>query len=145
MKAKVALLAVLMALCLPAAPVSAEEKPAKFENVSWARLEFLKFKPGKRVRAGEILEYNFAPARRDAGLPQAQGLHLATGEWDMIYVYPMQGGPNEMEWEVSPEDIAFETALRKRIGEKKADALLAEWQSLVERQVRQIAHIHANW
>lgn len=121
------------------------EEPFKFENVTWDRVEFLKFKPGKRIRAGEILQYNFTPARLDAGLPPAQGLHLATGEWDMIYVYPMSGGPTDMIWEVSPEDVAFEAALRKRFGAAKAGELLTEWQTLIERQERQIAHVHRNW
>jgi hypothetical protein len=136
----------LLIACLPLSAASAQEdKPTQFQNVTWDQIIYLKFKPGKRVRAGEILEYNFAPARRAAGLPQAQGIHFATGQWDMMYVYPMRGGPSDLVWEVSPEDVAFEAALRKQFGEAKAKALLDEWRSIVEREEHQIAHVHADW
>jgi hypothetical protein len=126
------------------APLQAEE-PLKFQNVTWHQIVFLKFKPGTRVRAGEILEYEFVPARRAAGLPTPSGMHFASGGWDMIYDYPMRGGPSDLIWEVSPDDLALEAALAKKDGVDKAKALLSEWRSLIDREEHQIAHVHADW
>lgn len=141
---RMVLLAAAAALCVPTVATAQELKPERIENVSWHMVEMIKFKPGKRERAMEIIENYFAPA--DAGAGQVIDLHFDTGEWDAVVVFPMKGGPADLTWATSPEDVQWMTALAAKAGGMdKAQALLTEWDTLVERSVSHVAHRHPNW
>ena len=138
--------AALAALCVPSSAAAQEMMPERIENVSWHMVEMVKFRPGKRERAMEIIENYFAPADRDAGGGQIIDLHFDTGEWDAIVAFPMSGGPNDLTWATSPEEIKWMSALAAKAGgADQARALLTEWDTLVERSQRHVAHRHPNW
>ena len=143
---KLLLAAAAIGLALPAAPAIAQEGPQRMENVTWARVVLTKFKQGKRERAAEIIRDYFAKADGMTGKNSGiHGIHLNTGEWDMMYVFPMEGGPNDMTWATSPDDIAWMAQLTKLAGgADKAQALLEEFDSLVARETSYIGHAHTD-
>lgn len=144
---KLALVPVLFALSI-AVPANAQDlKPERMTDVTWHMVEFLKFQPGKRARGMEMIEKYFAAADRDLGREgQVVDVHFNTGEWDSIVIFPMSGGPGDLSWAMSPDDVKWMTALAKRTGGMdQARALLAEWDTLLAAQARQVAHRHPKW
>ena len=140
---KLAMLAALAVVCVPMSASAQEMKAERMQNVSFHSVEMIKFKPGKRARAMEIIRDYFVPADKAAGGGQVIDLHLQTGPWDAIVVFPMSGGPADMSWQTSPDEIKWMTALgQKAGGADKAKALLAEWDTLVERSEDHVAHQH---
>ena len=137
------------AVCLCASGAAAQEmKAERMKDVSFHSVEFVKFHAGKRERAMEIVEKYFAPADRDmtGGQSTVIDLHMMTGPWDAIVVFPMNGGPGDMSWATSPDDIKWMEALGKRAGgADKAKALLDEWNTLVARSEEHVAHRHPKW
>ena len=102
-----------------ALPVAAQElKAEREENVTYYRVEMVKFHHGKRARAAELVDKYFAPADRDVG-GAVIDLHLMTGDWDFITMFPMSGGPADLTYTTSPNDVRWMTALRKRAGGAK--------------------------
>lgn len=118
-------------------------KAQKRQDVTYQSVEFLRFKPGKRERAGEIVEKYFAPASRASKTPEPVEYHLDSGEWDYVLFFPLKGGMADLEWETAPDDIAWMTSLNQIAGgEQQGRALLAEWDSLIERRIKAISHHH---
>lgn len=136
----------LAVLCVPATVSAQEMTPERIKDVTWHMVELVKFHPGKRERAMEIIENYFAPADRDAGGGNVIDLHLDTGEWDAIVAFPMNGGPADLTWGTSPDEIKWMNALAVRAGGMdKARALLTEWDTLVASSENHVAHRHPKW
>ena len=130
------------ALCVPSLASAQEMKAERMTGVHWVMVNMVKFLPGKRERAAEIVEKYFYKAGNDVG-GSVIDIHLNTGSWDFITVFPMEGGPGDMSWETSPSDIRFMTALAKYTGGVDgAKKLLAEYQTLISREEKNIAHRH---
>jgi hypothetical protein len=129
-------------LAAPAVVSAQELKAEREENVTYYRVEMVKFHHGKRPRAAEIVDKYFAPADRDLG-GTVIDLHLMTGDWDFITMFPMSGGPADLSYTTSPDDVRWMTALRKRAGGvEAAQKLVDEWDTLVAKREWQVAHIH---
>ena len=140
----------LAAPCVPcvaqaqAQPQSSEMKAERQAGVHWVSIDFVKFLPGKRARAAEIVEGPFTLASNEIG-GGVIDLHLNTGEWDFITVFPLEGGPGDLTWATSPVDVRFMNALAKHAGGVEgARKLLAEFDTLVARTERHVAHRHDN-
>jgi len=132
------------ALCVPSFATAQEMKAERAQGTRWVMVEMVKFLPGKRERAAEIAEGPFTNASNDIG-GGVIDLHLNTGEWDFITVFPMAGGPSDLTWQTSPVDIQFMNALAKHAGSMDAaKKLLTEWDTLVARTERHVAHRHDN-
>ena len=125
------------------APVIAQElKAEREENVTYYRIEMVKFHHGKRARAAELVDKYFAPADRDVG-GTVVDLHLMTGDWDFITMFPMTGGPADLTYTTSPDDVRWMTALRKRAGgADAAKKLTDEWDTLVAKREWHVGHTH---
>lgn len=132
------------ALCVPSLAAAQELKAERVEGTHWVMVEMVKFLPGKRPRAAEMAEGPFTKASNDIG-GGVIDLHMNTGEWDFITVFPMAGGPGDLSWETSPNDVRFMNALAKYAGGMDgAKKLIAEWDTLVARTERHVAHRHDN-
>ena len=134
------------AACLPALahaqPATADLKAERAQNLSYWYVDMVKFKPGKRQRAAELVEQFFRPIDKEMG-GQSIDIHMGTGEWDYITLFPMPGGPVDLTWLTSPDDVRFMTLLAKRAGSMEAaQKIVDEWDSLVLRQEDHIAHTH---
>ena len=136
--------AALSALAVPSVATAQEMKAERAQGTKWVMVEMVKFLPGKRDRAAEIAEGPFTQASNDIG-GGVIDLHLNTGEWDFITVFPMAGGPGDLSWQTSPVDVQFMNALAKRVGGMDAAMnLFKEWDTLVASRERHVAHRHDN-
>lgn len=136
--------AAVAALCVPSLVSAQEPKAERAVGTKWVMVEMVKFLPGKRPRAAEIVEGPFTKASNDIG-GGVIDLHFDTGEWDFITVFPMEGGPADLTWQTSPTDILFMKALAKYAGGAEgAKKLFEEWDTLIAKKERHIAHRHDN-
>ncbi len=103
-------------------------------------VDMVKFLPGKRARAREIVEKYFGKAGNDIG-GGVIDLNMDTGPWDAITIFPLEGGPGDMSWETSPVNIRFMAALANHAGGMDgAKKVFAEWDTLVSREEKHLAH-----
>jgi len=135
--------AALAALWIPVGAASAQElKAERAQNVRYWWVEMVKFHAGKRDRAGELVEQYFAPVDKEMG-GQDIDIHMTTGEWDFITLFPMTGGPADISWLTSPDEVKFMNLLAKRAGGMDAAKKLTdEWDTLVAKRVVNVAHSH---
>jgi hypothetical protein len=142
-------LAVTAALTMFAVPVSAqddEEGPmTQGDDARYVSATYVKFKPGKRERAFEIIAEHFMPAGEKAGTPGPLGvIHFQTGEWDAIFVWKLEGGMADLEWYRSPDNIKWYAALAEQEGGKEAAGeLMGEYRSLIAEAQTEVGHYHA--
>ena len=142
----IAVAAAIAALCIPCAALaqaqSEQLKPERAENVRYWWVNMVKFHSGKRDRAGELVEKYFTPVDKEIGA-QVIDVHMTTGEWDYITLFPMSGGPSDIGWLTSPDEVKFMNALAKRVGGMAAAKKLTdEFDSLVARRENHVAHTH---
>lgn len=138
----VALSLCIASVAVPSSTVAQDMKVEREANVTYHRVEMVKFHHGKRPRAAELVDKYFAPTDREMG-GTVIDLHLMTGEWDFITLFPMSGGPDDLTYTTSPDDVRFMTALAKRAGgAEAAKKLIEEWDTLVEKREWQIGHTH---
>ncbi len=127
---------------VPSSVIAQEMKVEREANVTYYRVEMVKFLHGKRPRAAELVDKYFAPTDREMG-GTVIDLHLMTGDWDFITLFPMSGGPTDLTYTTSPEDVRFMTLLAKRAGGMEAAKKLTdEWDTLVAKREWQIGHTH---
>ncbi len=139
--------AAALALALVFMPAAAQaQDAAQAEEVTWASVTMTRFHTGKRDRALEIIKDYFAKADRMSGVDSGvHGIHLDTGEWDVIYVFPMKGGPGDLAKRNSPEGEKWMAEMIKLAGSKEAaEKLMAEFDTLIAAQVTQIGHAHSD-
>lgn len=136
--------AVAAVLFVPAPLMAQQEEMAKaekHENASWYAIEHIDFKPGQAEAALEIIKEHYAPAGAEAGTPgPVMHLEHRTGEWDLTVIWHMKGGPGDMEWKRSPDDVKWEEKFVEMVGgEKKAKEIGEEFASYVARSNTMIA------
>jgi hypothetical protein len=114
-----------------------EMKAKKFENPQWKTVTFIKFKSGKSDRAREIIRNYYEKAAQKASVSSPiMALDLVTGEWDMMVVWDMKGGIEEMNWEISPDNVKWMAALNEIAGGgDKAKAILDEFSGLIDKEI----------
>jgi hypothetical protein len=112
----------------------AQMQAKKYDNPQWKSIVFIQFKDGKMDRAREIITNYFVKAAEKAGTPQPSlATELVTGEWNMMVVWDMKG-IEEMNWQTSPNDVKWMTAMNEIAGgADKTKAIMDEWSSLIVR------------
>lgn len=116
-----------------------EVKPVKFENVTWHNVVLVNFKPGKVARAKEIMK-QYQAAGDAAKLKGPERYWMETGEYDMMLVWTMEGGPADLEWDRSPNGIKWRTEMIKQLGSDEAvKKLQEEYSSLVDNSTNYIS------
>lgn len=113
----------------------AQMQAKKYDNPQWKSIVFIQFKDGKMDRAREIITNYFVKAAEKAGTPQPSlATELVTGEWNMMVVWDMKEGIEEMNWQTSPNDVKWMTAMNEIAGgADKTKAIMDEWSSLIAR------------
>jgi len=135
------------ALCLPfaATPALAEHhemaKPELLEQ-NWYRILYLKFHPNNGQRIREINEM-FGKASKASGRDEPFIMHMNTGNWDWALFFRMKHGIQQMGWKERPGSEAWNKALAELAGgEEEANAIWAEWRSMIADSTVQIGHNH---
>jgi len=113
----------------------AEEAPApkKHQNVDWYRLVHVDYKPGKTDDALKLIREHFAPAGAAAGTPApVMSLVHESGPWNATWIWLLSGGPADLEWDVSPNNLKWMAALAEQEGGmEKAQQQLSQYNDLV--------------
>lgn len=113
---KTCLLLLAVALLLPAAAAVAQDmEPTKYEG-TWYQVITVDFKPGMRDRALQHIAENFAPAGMASGTGPDMILIHHSGDHDMTLVWKMKGGPADLEWDRSPDDVRWAKAMAEQHG-----------------------------
>lgn len=123
--------------------LSAQEPVAKkYDSPEWKSVVMVDYHSGKLGRALEIIDDHFEKAAAKAGTNSPMRLVMETGEYDVLLIWDMKGGLDEMNWERSPENIKWWNALSKlEGGEDKAQALMNEYQSLIRSGKSELAMV----
>lgn len=142
---KTAALTLVIGLCSQPlmAQTQTDPKPEakRIENPEWRSVVMIKYHPGKMKRAMEIVDDHFrkATAKADAPLPELE-VRMTTGEWDVMIVWRMETGIDDLNWETSPNNVKFQIALAElEGGADKAKALREEYNALIMETRRDIA------
>lgn len=111
----------LIVLFLGSSVVFAQEdvKPVKHENVTWHRIVLVNYKPGQVSRAKEIIT-QYEAAGDAANLKGPERYWMETGEYDLMLVWTMEGGPSDLEWDRSPNGIKWRNQMIKQLGSEEA-------------------------
>lgn len=142
-----AALAAFTMFTVPAAAQDDEDGPMTMgDDARYVSATVVKYKPGKRERALEIIADHFVPAGEKAGTPGPLGvIHYQTGEWDALFVWNLEGGMADLEWYRSEDNIKWFAALAEQEGGKEAAGeLVAEYRSLVDEAETDVGHYHAD-
>ncbi|MFZ1688281.1 MAG: hypothetical protein WAU70_12700 [Flavobacteriales bacterium] len=141
---KIAVLALFVGLC--AQPAFAQTQPEKneakrIEDAKWRSVVMIKYHAGKMKRAMEIVDEHFRKASAKAGTPLPElEVRMTTGEWDVMVVWLLTGGIDDLNWETSPDNVKFLDALAAQEGGMdKAKALREEYNGLISNSQRDIA------
>lgn len=125
-----------------ATPMLAQDnmEPKKLDDPQWRSVVMLKFHAGKMKRAMELVD-EFQKVTAKAGTPEPEmQVRMATGEWDMMVVWRMEGGISDMDWDTSPNNIKWRKAGIEHFGsEEKMRAAWEEYRSLIADSKRDIA------
>lgn len=128
----------------PAVAQESENGTVRLENVTIVEIVHVSFKPGARTRAMEIIDNYFVPASEAAATPGPMHVyHFDTGMWDMILVWEMKGGFDDLMWYVSTEELKWRAAVAQIAGgEEEGKAIWDEYISLVARAHNEVGHVH---
>ena len=76
------------------------------------------------------------------GRDEPMGFHMETGEWDMVVVFKMHDGIQQMGWASNPRGAEWNAELARQLGgEDKAREDWQKYLSLVANSRSEIAHI----
>ncbi|MDH5261813.1 MAG: hypothetical protein OEX74_10385 [Gammaproteobacteria bacterium] len=113
------------------------------DDAVYGRVVVVKFKPGMRADAMQIIAEHFMPAGKKAGLPAPWAFHFQTGEWDAAFTWKLEGGMKDLEWYRSPNNIKFMEALAEQEGSMEAaEAIWAKYDSMVANSRAEVGHWH---
>ena len=114
------------------------------EDAKYVETTVIKFKPGKRERAMEIIAEYFVKASEKAGTAGPMlVIHMQTGNWDIAAVWELAGGTADLQWYRSPDNIKWREALNEIAGgEEEAAAIMKEYGSSVADSLSNIGHYH---
>ena len=114
------------------------------DDARYLSITHVKFKPGQRESAMQLITEHFKPAGAKAGTPgPIMEIHYQTGKWDAAFVWEMAGGMKDLEWYRSPNDVKWWEALSEiEGGADKAEAVWADYISKVASAVTEVGHHH---
>lgn len=107
------------------------QKPKKYENVTWCKVVKIDFKPGQTWRAKQIIKM-YEAAGVEAGTKGPEKYWFSTGKYDVMVIWKMEDGPGDMEWSLTEDNIKWRNAMIKQVGsEEKFKEIQKEYSSLV--------------
>lgn len=110
-----------------------EPKAEKHENPEWFRIDYVDFHPGMADKANGIIDEFFVKASKKAGtaLP-AMNFQTYSGDNDLIIIWKMQDGIEELNWKLSPDNLKWWNAMMEICGgNDEAEAKMQEYYACV--------------
>jgi hypothetical protein len=119
-----------------------EAETREMRDQDWHSVTYVRYHAGKRTRAVEIMDM-FLKATEASGREAPTIIHFDTGNWDMVRINPMEEGIAQMGWQDRAREKAWWDAFVKVAGgADEADALWAEYPTLIAERGREIGHTH---
>lgn len=137
--------AAVFVFSVPAVAQDDDEGPVtQGDDAKYLSITHVKFKPGQRESAMEIIAEHFVPAGEKAGTAAPiMAIHYQTGKWDAAFIWEMAGGMADLEWYRSPDDIKWFAALAElEGGADEAEAVWQEYISKVASAQTEVGHHH---
>ncbi|WNC71092.1 hypothetical protein RGQ13_13285 [Thalassotalea psychrophila] len=135
-------MSVLTASFLMASNISIAEDGKRYDkSVTWKNVVKINFKPGKRDEALKIISDYYRPATVKAKTPAPEVImELQTGDYDLLVVWHMEGGVNDLTWEKGPNGKKWRAALNEIAGgEEKAQEILDQYVNYIDNAENNIA------
>ena len=131
---KIFVLAVVCALVLPMIASAQEEmKPKKYDSLEWFMVIDVQYEAGKMEEALKIIKEHFEPAGKAIGMPGPWLYMNHSGEWDVTFVWELDGGISDMEWEMNADNLKWMASFAKQAGGmEKATEILGDYMALVQ-------------
>ncbi|MAP53901.1 hypothetical protein [Altibacter sp.] len=141
-KAMLCTLAALI-LCCGSVLQAQEMKVKKYDNPEWVRMAYVKFKPMMKEKAQAIIKDYFMKADMNLGNTGPMSFEMASGEYDMLVIFPLEEGIETLNYEMSPDDVKWMNEMSKLTGGMdKAMAKLQEFYSYVADWDSELARKH---
>lgn len=117
-----------------------EMKVSKHENPEWVRIAYVKFKPMMKDKAKSIINDYFMKAGQNSGGLQPTSYDLASGEYDMLVIFPMEKGIETLNYKMTEDDVKWMSEMSNLTGgPDKAMAKMQEFYSYVAKMDSDIA------
>lgn len=130
------------ALMLPGSLLAQDVQPDPINEVTRYKVYFYKFTPEGKDLARRVLWNHMLPAMREAGVVEPIILHPEDGEWDMVSLYPLPGGYDDLHFNISPSDARWQSIAARGSKGEEFKALGAQMQKAIVRETSFIAHRH---
>lgn len=131
---KLLLICILLGCFAGLDKVCAQEMSAKkYENPQWYNIVFIDYKPGMYDKAQKIIRDYFIKASEKAGTSgPSMVLVLHSGPFDQMALWSMEGGIEDMNWDVSPDNVKWRNALNDLAGgADKAGKIIEDYQACI--------------
>ncbi|PVW14670.1 hypothetical protein [Marixanthomonas spongiae] len=139
-KVNALLCTIAVLLCYSSGLWAQEMKAKKHENPEWVRIAYVKFKPMMKDKAKSIINDYFMKAGQNSGGAAPTSYDLASGEYDMLVIFPMEKGIETLNYKMTEEDVKWMGELSKLTGgQEKAMAKMQEFYSYVAKMDSDIA------
>lgn len=127
---------VAFAIAIAALPAAAQDEvlqAKKYDSLEWFQLVSVQFESGKMEDALKIIKEHFVPAAEASGFKMPKVFQCYSGEWDVMFLFHLEEGITELEWELSPSSIKWFTALVELEGGlEAAEKIYAEYEDMIE-------------
>ena len=110
-------------------------------SVTWKSIVKINYHVGKRDKALAIIRDYYRKAASKAKTPMPEMVfELQTGDYDLLLIWHMEGGVNDLTWEKGPHGKKWRAALNEVAGsEEKAQEILDEYLSYIDSAESDIA------
>jgi hypothetical protein len=114
------------------------------DDARYLSVQYVKYKPGRREEAMQIITDYFGPAAAKAGLAGPMlAIHFQTGEWDAAFLWPLKDGMADLEWYRSPDSVKwFEALAELNGGVEEAGKIIDRYQDTVREMQSEVGHHH---
>ncbi len=131
---KTLILAVLLSSSLFANADDHKEAKRMGKEVTWKQVVKVNYKVGMTSKALKIIKDYYHPASVKAGTPVPETVvRMQTGDIDLLVIWRLPGGVNDLTWETSPDNIKWQKAFVELAGsEEKAKEIREEYLSYLE-------------
>ena len=137
--------AALFVFAVPAIAQDDDSGPmTQGDDAKYLRVSYVKYKPGQREMAMQIITEHLMPAGEKAGTnPPMLAIHFQTGKWDAAFIWEMDGGMADLEWYRSPSNVKWRAALAElEGGTEQADAIWKKYVSAIAESYVEVGHHH---
>lgn len=141
----IAAAAALFLFAVPAIAQDEDEGPqTQGDDAKYLSVTYIKYKPGHREAAMEMINEYFVPATEKAGTsPPMLAIHFQTGKWDAAIVWDLAGGMADLEWYRSPDDVKWFAALSELAGgAEQAKEIWQKYLGKVAHAQTEVGHHH---